>query len=62
MDWKWVSLAFFILGIVCLPVGPYSVTWRIYPTAFCWFVAVLTFLVSIFAKRGGTIWKHKGQG
>ncbi len=59
---KWVSLAFFILGIVCLPVWPYSSSWRLYPTIFCWFLAVLTFLVSIFAKRGSTVWRHKGQG
>ena len=63
MDWKWVSLAFFILGIICLPVWPYTSRWYfIYATGFCWFIAVLTFLVSIFAKRGSTVWRHKGQG
>ena len=62
MDWKWASLAFFIVGIVCLPFWPYSRNWSIYPAAFCWFLAILTFLVSIFAKRGSTVWKHKGQG
>lgn len=59
---KWVSLVFFLAGILCLPVWPYSSNWLIYPTAFCWFVAVLTFLVSIVAKRGSALWKHKGQG
>ena len=62
MDWKWASLAFFILGLLCLPVWPYSASWPIYPTAFAWFVSLLTLLVSIFAKRGSTVWKHKGQG
>jgi hypothetical protein len=62
MDWKWASLVFFILGIVCLPFWPYSGNWSIYPSAFCWFIAILTLLVSIFAKRGSTVWKHRGQG
>jgi hypothetical protein len=62
MGWKWVALVFFLLGIFCLPVWPYSSNWHIYPTVFCWFIAALTLLVSIFAKRGSTIWKHKGQG
>jgi hypothetical protein len=60
--WKWIALAFFILGFVVLPLFPYSVNWSIFPTAFCWFVAVLTFLVSIFSKRGSTVWKNRGQG
>lgn len=59
---KWVSLCFVILAILCLPVWPYSAQWRFYPAAFCVFVAVLTFLVSIFAKRGSTVWKGRGQG
>ncbi len=62
MDFRWIALAFFILGIVCLPVWPYSTNWMIYPTAFCWFIAVLTFLVNLFGKRGSTIWKGKGKG
>lgn len=62
MDWKWVSITFFVLGTLCLPVWPYSAGWRLYPTAFCFFVGVLTLLVSIFAKRGSTVWKDKGQG
>ncbi len=62
MAWRFLSLSFFILGIVCLPVWPYSSSWRFYSTAFCWFLAVLTFLVSIFAHRGSSVWKHKGQG
>lgn len=62
MGWKWISLALFLLGIVCLPVWPYNSAWRFYPSAFCFFLGVLTFLVSIFAKRGSAVWKHKGQG
>lgn len=62
MAWKRVSLTFFVLGVVLLPVWPYSSNWPIYPTVFCWFLAALTFLVGIFAKRGSTLWKHKGQG
>jgi hypothetical protein len=62
MDWKWVSIAFFVLGIICLPVWPYNSHWRMYPSAFCFFLGVLMLLVSIFAKRGSTVWKHKGQG
>lgn len=62
MDFKWVSVFFFILGIICLPVWPYNASWRFYPSAFCFFVGLLTLLVSIFAKRGSTVWKHKGQG
>ena len=62
MDWKWVSIAFFVLGIVCLPVWPFTANWRMYPSVFCFFVGVLFLLVSIFAKRGSTVWKHNGQG
>lgn len=62
MDWKWVSLGFFILGILCLPVWPYNSQWRMYPSVFCFFITVLTLLVSLFAKRGSSVWKHKGQG
>ncbi len=62
MDWKWVSIVFFFVALVCLPIWPYSANWRFYPSAFCVFVGILTLLVSIFAKRGSAIWKHKGQG
>jgi MFS superfamily sulfate permease-like transporter len=62
MDWKWVSIAFFLLGFALLPVWPYTANWRAYPSVFCFFVAVLTLLVSLFAKRGSSVWKHKGQG
>jgi hypothetical protein len=55
-------LGFFILAIICLPFWPYSGNWTIYPTLFFLFVAVLTFLVNLFGKRGSTIWKRKGQG
>jgi hypothetical protein len=62
MDWKYVSLAFFIVGILCLPVWPYSAGWRLYPTIFCWFITVLTLLVSVFAKHGSVVWRGKGKG
>lgn len=62
MGWRLAAAFFFLAGVACLPVWPYSASWRFYPTAFCWFLAVLTFLVSIFASRGSTVWKHKGQG
>lgn len=62
MDWKWVSLGLFILGIICLPVWPYSSNWTFYPSAFCFFLTILTFLVSVFAKRGSAIWKGRGHG
>ncbi|HZQ52224.1 MAG TPA: hypothetical protein VFB14_08510 [Bryobacteraceae bacterium] len=61
MDWKWVSLVFFIAGIACVPLWPYSLNWTIYPMAFCFFVAVLTLLVSIFSKHGGVIWRDRGH-
>jgi hypothetical protein len=61
MDWKYVSLAFFILGIVCLPFWSYSVNWSIYPSVFCWFVMILTLLVSVFSKHGSTIWRGRGH-
>jgi len=62
MDFRFVALAFFILGIICLPFWPYSSRWTIYPTVFCFFLAALTFLVNLFGKRGSSIWKNKGQG
>jgi hypothetical protein len=59
MDWKWISLGFVVLAVICLVLRE---PWSIYATAFCFFVAVLTFLVSIFGKRGSTVWKGRGQG
>jgi hypothetical protein len=59
---KWVSLGFLILAIILLPVWPYSGKWTFYPSAFCCFVAILLFLVSVVAKRGSALWKHRGQG
>ncbi len=58
---KWISLCFLIPAIVCLPFWPYSASWSFYPSAFCVFVAILTFLVSVAGKRGSAIWKHRGQ-
>lgn len=62
MAWRFISLAFFVLGIILLPVWPYTRGWAAYPTIFCWFVGVLMLLVSIFAHRGGPVFRHKGQG
>jgi hypothetical protein len=62
MDWKYASVAFFLIGIACLPLWPYSQNWSIYPSIFCWFVTVLTLLVSIFAKHGSEIWRGRGHG
>ena len=62
MGWKWVSLAFFVLAVICLPVWPYSPNWTFYPSIFCLFLTVLTLLVSVVAKRGSALWKHRGQG
>jgi hypothetical protein len=58
--WKWIAVAFLILGFVILPFWPYSQNWTIYPSIFCWFLMVLILLVSVFSKRGSTIWRHKG--
>lgn len=60
--WKWVALGFFILGFVVLPFYSYSHSWSIYPIIFCWFITVLALLVSVFSKRGSTVWHHRGQG
>jgi hypothetical protein len=60
--WKWIALGFLILGVAVLPVFSYSLSWSIYPSLFCGFVAVLVFLVSIFSKRGSAIWRDRGQG
>ncbi len=45
-----------------MPLWPYSHNWSVFAPAFCWFLAVLTFLLSFFARRGSEIWKHRGQG
>jgi hypothetical protein len=62
MDFRFVSLSFFILAIIALPFWPYSAHWTVYPSVFCLFIAVLTFLVNLFGKRGSTVWKGRGQG
>jgi MFS superfamily sulfate permease-like transporter len=61
-NWKWVALAFFVLGIVVLPYYPYSLNWSIYPSIFCWFLMLITLLVSVFSKRGSSLWRGKGHG
>ena len=62
MAWRLVSLLFAIIGILAMPVWPYSQNWSVFAPGFCWFLAGLTFLLSIFARRGSQIWKHRGQG
>ena len=62
MGWRLVAILFFLAGIAAMPLWPYSQQWSIFAPAFCWFLAVLAFLISIFARRGSTIWKGRGQG
>jgi hypothetical protein len=66
MGWRVVSLIFALIGIACLPFWPYPHPWPAYGSlaicGFCFFVCGLTFLVSIFAKHGGAIWKGRGHG
>jgi len=63
MDLKWISLAAIIIAILLLPFWPWiHGEWWPIAVGFCVFVAGLTFLVSIFGKRGGRIWHHRGQG
>jgi hypothetical protein len=62
MAWRIISLILFIAGIFAMPLWPYSRNWSVYAPGFCWFLAVLTFLISIFARRGSEIWKNRGQG
>lgn len=62
MGWKLISGVFFLLGITFLIWFAYDRSWPIYAAAFCLFVAILTLLVSIFARRGSTVWQGKGNG
>ncbi|MDQ2839481.1 MAG: DUF3309 domain-containing protein [Acidobacteriota bacterium] len=62
MVWRIVSLILFIAGILAMPLWPYSRNWSVFAPGFCWFLAVLAFLISVFARRGSKIWKHRGQG
>ncbi len=66
MGWRLVAMIFLLLGIAGLPFWPYPRPWpgyaSIWISGFCFFVAVLTFLVSIFAKHGGLLWRGRGHG
>jgi hypothetical protein len=62
VGWKLVSVLFLICGIGCLIWFAFDRSWPIYAAAFCFFVAILTFLVSIFARRGSVVWQGKGKG
>lgn len=66
MGWKVVSLIFLLIAVILLPFWPYPRPWP--PDAnnvivgFSIFVAILTFLVSIMARRGSAVWRGRGQG
>lgn len=62
MGWKLVALLFFLAGIGCLVWYGFNRSWPIYGAAFCFFLAILTFLVSIFARHGSTVWQGRGKG
>jgi cellulose synthase/poly-beta-1,6-N-acetylglucosamine synthase-like glycosyltransferase len=62
VGWKVVSILFFLLGVAFLVWFALDRSWPIYAAAFCIFVAILTFLVSIFARRGSTLWQGRGKG
>ena len=65
MGWKLISLILFALGIAALPVWPYPRPWpaeaNLMICGFCFFLAALTFLVSIFARHGSTVWRGRGH-
>jgi uncharacterized membrane protein len=62
MGWRILSIVFVLAGILAMPAWPYSQNWSIFAPAFCWFVAILFFLVSIFARHGSAVWRHRGHG
>ena len=62
MVWRLIALVFFVIGLIVMPLWPYSQNWSVFAPGFCWFVAVLMILMSFFAKRGSEIWKNRGQG
>lgn len=62
MGWKLISGLFLILGVVFLIWLAFDTTWPVYAAAFCFLLAIVTFLVSIFARRGSTVWQGKGKG
>ena len=62
MGWKIISGVFLILAIAFFIWFAFDRSWPIYAGGFCVFVAILTFLVSIFGRRGSTVWQGKGKG
>jgi MFS superfamily sulfate permease-like transporter len=66
MAWKVVSLLFLLIAVIFLPFWPYHRPWppeaNLFIVVFSVFVAILTFLVSIMARRGSDVWKGRGQG
>jgi hypothetical protein len=62
VGWKLISGLFLLFGIGFLVWFAFDRSWPIYAAGFCFFVAILTFLVSIFARRGSTLWQGKGKG
>lgn len=62
MGWRILALLFFLAGIAVLPVWPYSQSVPFFAPLFCWFVAVLTLVVSFISRVGGPIWKGRGHG
>ena len=62
MGSKIVSLVFFIGCIVFLVWFAFDRRWPIYAAAFCFLISVVTLAVSIFARRGSTVWQGRGKG
>ena len=62
MGWIIAALISLLIAILVLPVWPYSHGWTLYPSGIFAFFAFLCFAVSIFGRRGGPLWKDRGQG
>ena len=66
MIFRVVSLFFLVCAVALMPAWGYSRPWppeaNLPIIAFCLFVAALTFLVSVMARRGSTLWKGRGHG
>ena len=61
MGFRVVSLIFFLGGVAFAVWYIFSHSWHGYAAAFCWFVSILTFLISLVARRGSTFWRGKSQ-
>jgi hypothetical protein len=62
LGWKLIAGVFLALTIGFLIWFGFNRSWPIYAAGFCFFIAILTFLVSIFARHGSTVWQGKGKG